>query len=477
MKRSVYKISSLLIIAIFSATVWAEDAALRAKVEALYASYKQAIEAKDVDAVMANYSYDYLAIFMGIPKESQRDMIKGLFNLCQGDIRWSAKIESVEQKGDYIKVVSNILLEEKKDAKWTPISKNAYVEFLSEEKGALKIRSNAAINKERLKWIDGNQYKDGNTGVSLTAPKDWTIIPMIVPNMNDGVAVIAPDAVCVGVLGMLELPGNIGGKEAVEGDDAAAKRLAGDSYKLFQSGPRTVGGAEGYESVSQFQLVVDKAVFPERKRWRVYFKSGGLLYIFNFDAFPPDRWEKVKPGFESILNSFALSADAKANAANRLREKKAGGEVTGRIYTNREYGCQIAVPEGWKQKPTTLGDAYLFTVEMAPPQGKSLVRFLAVDTKGKLGLDDLVKGDIETIKILTKDFTSEPTQDIQVGSLKGKTYNIQFSLEGLGTVKRKCAMFIVKNIAYFIICDANPPAEYPTLESKFNEIIESLTIN
>ncbi len=457
--------------------VWAQDdAELRAKVENLYERIDRSMESKDIDAYMTNFSSDFTVIGQGLDVKKYREVIeKHLFGNMDR-IRAGHTLGKIDRAGKYIKVLSDHTIEwqNEGDTDWTKKDQTE-INLLVTDGDAFKLRCSAIVNKERLDNIQDCMYQDVKIGHSFSVPEGWILLPVAMPQMLGGVTFLAPDSINVGgFFGYLELPYNIGAKEAIESDDAAMKKLVQGTFELIQSGPTKLGDLEAYESLSRFSFSEgDK----EQMRRRIYFTTGGLLYVFIYDVHPADQWDKMESSFQTILDSFSLTAEAKENAVSLVRESRASGEVVDRIYNNDELGCQIAAPEGWSLESSTLSEAFMFNVNIKPPKGNSVVRFLAVDTKGIGQLEIFVKQQMDAVAKLGKDVENGAVEETLIGGITGNTFMQQFTLEGFGSLKRKNVMVLKDNTLYLIICDAMPPSEYDSLKLKFDEIIQSFTIN
>jgi len=73
------------------------------------------------------------------------------------------------------------------------------------------------------------------------------------------------------------------------------------NYKLLKSGTVTCESAEGYGTLSAFQLSSKL-----RARRRAYFMSGDYLYCFLVDVFPPAKYEERGKEIDSIIKSLRL---------------------------------------------------------------------------------------------------------------------------------------------------------------------------
>lgn len=287
---------------------WAQDADLRAKVEELFEMADQYTEAKDLEAHMMLFADDWQLIFAGTDREGARDYIKQLF--ADNDELWAGHmILDIGRFGKLIKVISDQMRKGRSgEADWVEIYHRPELHYLVQEGNHLKFLRTAEIDKDQLNYVDGQIYKDEKAGVSFTAPDNWAIIPSKHPTMQGYVMVLAPDMSSSALLGYLKIPGlALSARQAIEGDEAATEKIAKEGdYKLHNSGPVRVGGYEGFETESEFLL----PTAPSRHRRRVYFKAFDFLYVLCFDAIPPDNWEVVKGGFQSILDSIQIDDPA-----------------------------------------------------------------------------------------------------------------------------------------------------------------------
>ncbi|GEM_PF-2500942 len=472
MKKLVSLTVGIVIVLTCLSTIHAQDADLRARVEALYQRNSQAIEAKNLDALMSQFTEEFVALGSGLNKKSLREMVEKHLFAEFAQIQVNTVIEQIQPVGSEIQVICRSTMKTKKqnDQEWKTLDDATLMEFLKEENGELKFHVSTKTDKERLNLIQNQTYTDQKLGYSLTMPNGWTIVPGSHPRLQDFLVSRSPDGSSFAVFGYIEIPYNVGVKAAIEGDNAAQTRMLGDSLKTLHMGPTTVGEFEAYESISE--ITEDGKL---NKRWSVYFTTGGLLYTFIFNTISADKFETAKADFESIIKSFSLSAEAKENGVSRDRANRAQGEIVEQIYTNNELGCQVAAPAGWTIESTNIGE--MVSVNMKPPKGDSLARFITTNTKGLASLEKIFNGELEGIKAITKDFSSEPIKEITISDHKGMSCVYQFTLEGLGTVKRKSVMFLEKDILFMFACDAIPPAEYDALESGFDQIIQSFTLN
>jgi len=283
--------------------VWAQDnAALKGKIEAVYEMMDQSLESRDLAAFMSLFTDDYQVILAGTDRQGFQDAIKQIF---QGNdqLRAEHTIIDIAQSGDTIKVAWDQKLEGKSgDKDWDEPDKRSMISLLVQEGGILKFARSAELDKNRLINVDGQTYKDGRMGFSFAAPENWMIIPSVHPTMQGMVIVLAPDRSSVAMFGCVKMPG-ISARQGIEGDEMLTEKLSKEgTYKLFKSGPISIGGHEGFETESKFFLPTTQ----DRYRRRVYFSAGGSLFVLCFDAIPFTQWDKVKDGFQSILDSFKV---------------------------------------------------------------------------------------------------------------------------------------------------------------------------
>ena len=293
--------------------------------------------------------------------------------------------------------------------------------------------------------------------------------------MKDCIILMDKEGHTPSFFGYVEIPYNVKVKEAVLGDDAAMRKLSeANTFKTESMKPVKINDYSGYESVTSFTVDGENL-----RRRRVYLEEGGLLYVFVLTA-PPDEFATVTDSFDSLLNSFKLSEEAKKSGADIARSKQGSGEVQGRVFTDQKSGCQIAAPKGWSIKSTPL-QRFEPSISIAPPEGNSLVRLLAQKTGGVLSekdLEGIFKRELEGVGKLVENFQQYGDMtDIELSGVKGKQVILSFKIEGLGEMKRREIMLIHNGTLFILLCDANPPSEYESLSPKFDEIVNSFTVN
>jgi hypothetical protein len=277
-----------------------EDKALKEKVEAYYKKVDQLYGAKDLEGLLSTLADDFQVILAGLDREVVRSYLKT--NLAKYD-EMRAKYTPIEisQSGKFIRVLRDEKISGKiGNGDWEEISNKVMLEFLVQEKNSLKCSRLTDIDKTRLNTIKGLTYKDEQIDFSFAVPEGWEILPYVHPLMQGSVLALAPDKSSVVLFGYVKAPG-LSAQQAAEGDEAIGKALSvPGAYQLFKSGPISIGPYKGFEIESKFFIPSTQ----ERHRRRVYLKSGGLLYVLCFDAIPFHQWDKVKDGFQSIVDSI-----------------------------------------------------------------------------------------------------------------------------------------------------------------------------
>jgi hypothetical protein len=302
-RRSTVLVGFILILASIS-SLWAQDdAALRKQVTELYDRTNQFCAAKDIDGFMSLMSDDFQMIFLGVGREAVRSSFEEYFKQTD-QLRAEYAISDITPFGNMIKVIYDLKLEGKTGtADWKVLFQGGAIDFLTKQNGVLKIARSAQYDKSRLGNIDGKIYRDRQTGLSFTAPEGWMILPSSHSIMQGMVFALAPDMTSVASICYVQLPG-IAARQAIEGDEAISEKLSTEgTYKLFRSGPISIAGHEGFETESRFFIPSSQ----DRYRRRVYFNAGGKLYVLCFDAIPFTQWDKVKSGFQSILDSVKVA--------------------------------------------------------------------------------------------------------------------------------------------------------------------------
>lgn len=246
------------------------------------------------------------------------------------------------------------------------------------------------------------------------------------------------------------------------------------SFKTESMKPVKVKGNTGFESVTSFTIDGEGL-----RRKRVYFDAGGLLYVFVLTT-PQEHFDSVIAPFDQLMNSFELSEAAQKSGAEIARSKQGSGEVQGRVYTNQELGCQIAAPKGWSILSTPI-QGFNISVSLTPKEGDSTVRLLAQKAGSLIAEKDtemIFEREMEGVKKLVGNFEMHSgISDIEINGVKGKEALISFEIEGFGAMKRREIMFVKNGVLYLILCDAKPSSEYEKMKPKFNEVVNSFTVN
>lgn len=458
-------------------TAKAAEEELKAKAEVMLQQMKTGMEAKDINKVLSQSSKEFTAAYAGPNYEQVKKQLTDLFQQYDA-ISYTYNILSVKSVGKLILVITDQEIKGRKanspNSEIATIQKNTSGDILWEENGQLKIISNVNVKKDSLKWVEGQTYNNKNVGISFQAPQNWIIVPAAFPTLLETVYMIAPDGKSVAMYGYLELPYSLSVKQAVDGDDQITRKLAGNTYKEFYAKAFEFKGYDAYDQMAKFIIPQDDR---DRQRRRVYFNAGGLLHVFNMDVIPSANWNQWEKDYQGILDSFAFAKEKEKNALKAVHKEVASGTVQGNIYSNEKAGCQIAAPKGWKMQSSNIGGGALFSVNIQPQSGDSLVRFIAWPVPDGISLSAITDQQNKGVEQLASNVTTDPTTTIKVGNIEGIVSKQQFTLDGVKTFKRKAVFFIAKKTLFAVICDALPPAEYPVLEPRFDEIIQSFTIN
>lgn len=475
MQRHFYACFRLfLIAAIPAAAVWAE-APSRPEIDALYSQYESAFDKGDLDAVMTLYSDEFQAFGgVGHSKKDVRAMFQMLFDeWSEMDI--TLKLDRVIESDNKTLVFGSVKLNGKNepDGRDRLVDTGSFVDAVIREDGGLRFVSSGQLDTRRNRFIKDAVYANEEIGFSVASPEGWEMIPLNVARMDDGLIFLAEGGHMPGFFGRIEIPYNLDAKQAVAGDDSVTRKMTND-YRAISAKPVKINDLKGYESVSSFSM--KNFDLDEMKRKRVYLESGGLLYVFVLTV-PTEHYDKQVKPFDSMVASFELSDEARTAGAQRARAKDASGEIMGRIYSNAEFGCQIAAPQGWTIENTPL-PGFKVSMSMKPASGDSLVRLLAQSAPIKLNVNDIFDRELEGIKTLVEKYEmhSEPS-DIQLAGQTGRTAVYSFQIEGLGHVKRRSIMVTRETSLFIILCDAIPPEQYAELSGEFDAIVNSFTLN
>jgi len=231
-----------------------------------------------------------------------------------------------------------------------------------------------------------------------------------------------------------------------------------------------VGDLPGYKMVSEFCIENQR-----RKRQRVYLIHNPFLYFFVCDAVPPENYDGLKQEFANIVQSFRIIQPEEGISLKEQVVAEFGqGSISGRVYTNEEYNCFIAAPEGW-ELITSANPAHL--AEMHYKQGKSIARLIGA--KGQLApppsfdLHEVVEERMKGFKKLIKDFSESSRRDVTIAGVPAVESVHSYHIEGVAHIKAKEVTLVKDGIFYLIICQAMEPDKYETLEKDFDQIIAS----
>jgi len=171
-----------------------------------------------------------------------------------------------------------------------------------EQSIAITGRETVAV-PEGLGRVQGQTYNNDNLGCRITAPDGWTIsVNKGQSNLELQVVMAEPDGESTFLFATADLsaaPG-VTAEQAVHGDDVVSQQLFQD-LRIHREGPLKLAGLDAYESVTEFTLQG-----RSRGRWRVYATDGNLLYVLMGEAVPSDRWQKLEPTFQGIVDSFRV---------------------------------------------------------------------------------------------------------------------------------------------------------------------------
>lgn len=280
----------------------AQDADLKARIEAFYAQGDSFVNGKNLEGIFSLLTDDYQEIRLGMNRRGLRNLLTTLFSSYEG-IRTTTTPLEISRYGEFVRVlVGSRMLGKTAGTEWKEIASTSAMEYLRPDGNSFKTARSGEIDRTRLNLIKGRTYADPEAPFAVTAPQGWDIIPGVLPGLKGTVVVLAPDMSGMALMGYLKTPG-ISPQQAAEGDETLTRSLSQDTvYELYKSGPVAVGPYEGFETESRFHIPAT----GDRHRRRVYFKAHGSLYVLCFDALPSDRWDDVKDGFQSILASIKV---------------------------------------------------------------------------------------------------------------------------------------------------------------------------
>ncbi|MBD3266264.1 hypothetical protein GF373_06300 [bacterium] len=459
----------------FQPIAYGQTEDLKARVQSTFNAVNKAINEEDLDACMAFYHEDYSFLIANLDRAKIRKRCEELFDNYD-KVRLDYDFISVNRFGRYIVSIYEETIKGKsakeESAPVKQIAKHTLADLLVEVDGELKFYQSIPIDKNGMDKIKQNKYRNDSIGISLTMPEGWGILPVQHPGMMEMIFFRPPDGDCFGIYGYLELPYQATPKQAVESDDNMTKKLVDGEFEVLTAGEMPFKGYDAYESMTKFQL--KKEEHPHKRR-RVYFSAGGLLHVFTLDVKPAAEWTSFEADLNSILDSFRMSKEDGAQAA---RKEFASGSIIENIYVNEKTGCQVAAPEGWSIESTNIGAGAVFSINMKPDKDKqSLVRLIAWPFEHEVAIETIVEQQIKSYEAIGKDVVNSPSQAVQVNDIEAVSVVNEFTIEGFDRFKRKTVMFIANDFLFTFLCDAIPPSDYEALEPRFDEIIQSFTLN
>ncbi len=454
------------------------SADLQRQVKNLTNAYDSYYQEKDFDALMALFDDDFSYVFSGVGKEELKSIVEEASR--ERDYRQvETTIRSIQRQDDFVIVRTSVLKKWRiASGKEEELTSN-YVLFLKQRNGKLLIQTSSTDVEEGAFDPVSRIYRSKKGKYSIEIPEQWVPVkePFALQAIcPDAVVAVAPDSKSCVVLGFVQLPFQIPAKQAVEADEAITKRLASE-YKVVEQGEMRMGDLPGYRSVCEFKIEEQplskfRPKNNHRKRERVYFSHKPFLYFFICDAIPPERYDGVRQAFKGIVQSFKIMPPEEGLSLKESVAAEYGqGNISGRVYTNREYGCFIGSPQGWEIR-TSSNPGHL--VEMQYKKGKSIARLLAA--KGLKPSDEARKISakrLESLKVIVKDFKEISCGDTTIQGTPGIESVQTYYLDALGHFKVKEVTLVRKGMYYLILCQAIEPDKYESLEKDFDEIISS----
>lgn len=423
---------------------------------------------KNVDKIMSVLADDYASAFTGQKKDNFRKESTACLESSYESV--SPTLEAVEPAPGFIKVRYSSEIKMKPSAGGGAQTIHRVL-FLQRRGSDMRVVS--AAQQLTSGTVEAGRYRSATGQFSLPIPEGWT--PLGSPSelatlVPDAVMALAPDLKSFVLLGFVQLPMNLGSdaaaKMCLNADEGMTKRMAA-KYTATEPEPVTLGGLKGLRVTSEFS-VQDQT----RKRIRAYVAKDKLVYFFICDADPPSAFDALKPTFETVMNGFALhEGKGGVPVAEQIASKLSQGSVTGNVYQNAEYNCQIAAPKGWE---INASPNPLHLVEMQYKQGKSFARLVAAkglsaDTTVRKAFDERLK----SVKSIVKDFKEESQTETKVGGQPAIQSVHSYTVEGFGKIKVKEATVVHNGIYYLILCQAMEGDPYEKLSADFDAIIAS----
>jgi hypothetical protein len=445
--------------------------ALQEQVKNLINASNSFWEQEDINGFMSLLDEDFHLVFTGAGKE---DLKKILEKLTEGIdyTKADSTIKSIERKDNFILVRTTDYNKYRKGTGKEEEETTNMIYFLQERDGRLLITSMSRDIEEGAFDPVSRIYKSKKGKYAIHIPQKWMPLgcPFGVEQMTpDAVVALAPDYKSCALLGFVQLPIPVEAKQAVEADEGAMKKVASE-HKILEQGEVKVGGLPGYRTVSEFTIEGQ-----HRTRERVYFTHKPFLYFFVFDALLPAKYEGLKQDFGNIVQSFRIiQPEEGLSLKDEVVAEFGQGNISGRVYTNEEYNCFIAAPEGW-ELITSANPAHL--AEMHYKQGKSIARLIGA--KGQMApspsvdVHELVEERTKGLKKILDDFQEHSRRDVTIQGVPAVESVQSYSLEGVGHFKVKEVTLMKNGIFYLILCQAIEPDKYETVEKDFDRIIAS----
>ncbi|MBN1865654.1 hypothetical protein JW916_00025 [Candidatus Sumerlaeota bacterium] len=456
------------------------------KVETLVESFANAYRAKDLGALEA--LSDKKKDADSLARAGFTMLFNRIFNDEMGDATFDAVESSVSENrliGDCI--VTRVAFDETIRTADGTTSKNErrWILNLVERDGELKI-------DEAVEEILGGSFNPQTRAFasekghySVTIPDGWTPVhapPILGGIVPDSFAAVAPDLESFVLLGFVQMPLKVSAQQAVEADAAGLQRMAKD-YVREGGSEVEVAGMPGYQLFSEFALKEDSPGFAleedssgrRHRREQLYFAKDDILYFLVFDALPPEQFDTLKPAVDAMMDSFAFAASEEGlSPQQKVAEELGQGSVTGRTYTNEEFNCFIAAPEGW-EIDTSPNPGHL--VQMKHKGDNSIARLLGADLKDRSPkippLKDAVEVRLKQVEAVVQDFKEVSRRDTTVQGVPAIESVQTYSLEGLGKFEIKELTVIRDGIYYLILCQAVGPQTLEQLGPDFDRIIRS----
>lgn len=402
-----------------------------------------------------------------------RDKIIDLVKMQLANLNFtecSSKIKTVITSGEYLIANIDCVQKWKTNTGQDGSEIGPYVYVLKPDNNELKILTYAKDIDQKKFDPQTRIFRNVTGGYSLNVPKGWVPVSSEVLGSiaTDNIVALAPDFKSFCMLGFIQMPINMKGEDpakvALEADEAGMKR-AYASYESIEKGPVTINGLSGYKSLS-----VDPAK-GERKRMRIYFSKGSIVYFFVCDGIPAVNYETYKKGFEEMVMSFKLIQEGEISSQERIAAEYSKGSISGRTYTNQEYNCFIAAPPNWTIR-TSPNPMHL--AEMQANDSKTIARLIAAkELMGQTDLDKIYQQRFDQISAAVKGFKEISRQKSTIQNVPCIISVQQYSVEQLGDFEVKEVSLIKDGKYYMILCQAIKPDTLANREKEFDAIIKS----